>query len=76
MVVGIALGAGIALLFAPQAGYDTRRALVRRGARLGSRGRDAWDDLRHELRRAVRRRRRARERVLPPAGDVTAADEG
>jgi hypothetical protein len=74
IIVGIALGAGAALLFAPQAGSDTRRSLARRGARLGRRGRDAWDDLRDELRRAVRRRRRARERALRPADDLTGSD--
>ena len=60
LVVGVALGAGIALLFAPESGAATRRALVRRGRRVTLRGRDAWDDLRDELRTAVRDRMRAR----------------
>ena len=58
IVLGALLGAGIALLVAPQTGADTRRALVRKGRRLRIRGRDVWDDLRVELRRAARRRRR------------------
>jgi hypothetical protein len=57
VVLGLALGAGVALLFAPQAGDDTRHSLARRGRRLARRGRDAWDDLRDELQRAARRRR-------------------
>ena len=61
VMLGLAVGAGAGLLLAPQAGEDTRRSLSRRGRRLTRRGRDAWDDLRDELRRARRalRRRRA-----------------
>src|SRR5512146_872859 len=59
MAVGAVVGLAGALLFAPQPGVDTRRALVRRGRRLGLRGRDAWEDLGDELRRFARRRRRA-----------------
>ena len=59
LALGIALGAGVALLLAPGSGADTRRALLRRSQRVGRRGRDAWDDLRDELRNAVRDRRRA-----------------
>jgi gas vesicle protein len=58
------MGAGLALLFAPQSGEDTRhdiavggRRLARRGRRLAHRGRDAWDDLRDELHDAWRRKR-------------------
>ncbi len=58
VVLGLAAGAGIALLFAPQAGSDTRRAIGRRGRHLAHRGHDAWDDLRYELRHAARRGRR------------------
>jgi len=58
LVLGLAVGAGVALLFAPQAGEDTRRAISRRGNRLANRGRDAWDDLRYELGRAKHRGRR------------------
>jgi gas vesicle protein len=60
-VLGLAVGAGLALLFAPQAGEDTRRSIVRRGRKLTDRGRDAWDDLRDELRRAAKRRRREKQ---------------
>jgi hypothetical protein len=56
--LGLVLGAGAALLFAPQSGADTRHSLARRGRRITRRGHDAWDDLGDELRR-MRRRRRA-----------------
>ena len=56
---GIAVGAGVALLFAPHSGADTRHLLARRGHRLGRRGRDAWDDLAYELKSAAKRRRKA-----------------
>ena len=62
LVVGVALGAGIALLFAPESGAATRRAIVRRGRRVTLRGRDAWDDLRDEFRSALRDRMNARRR--------------
>lgn len=66
VALGVALGAGAALLLAPQSGSETRHAIARRGRRLGHRSRDAWDDLRDELRRAARRGirtlRRRRER--------------
>ena len=62
VAVGAMVGMAGALLFAPQPGVDTRRALVRRGRRLGLRGRDAWEDLGDELRRFARRRRRAWQR--------------
>jgi hypothetical protein len=59
IALGLTIGAGAALLFAPQSGPDTRRALVRKGRRLTRRGHDAWDDLRQELASAARRGRRA-----------------
>ncbi|HTI65489.1 MAG TPA: YtxH domain-containing protein [Gemmatimonadaceae bacterium] len=62
VALGIAVGAAGALLFAPQSGADTRRAIARRGRRLGVRGRDAWQDMGDELRRYARRRRRAWQR--------------
>jgi hypothetical protein len=72
VVVGLAVGAGFALLFAPESGAYTRRALVRRGRRVTARGRDAWDDLRDELRDAVRARKRAwrRRRAASKDGQV------
>ena len=58
LALGVLIGAGVALLLAPQSGSETRRQLARRGRRMTARGRDAWDDLRYEFRRAARLRRR------------------
>jgi gas vesicle protein len=59
IAIGVAVGAGVAILFAPHSGADTRRLIARRGRRLGQRGRDAWDDLADELKSAAKRRRKA-----------------
>ena len=69
VVLGLAVGAGVALLFAPESGVEVRRSLARRGRRVRIRSRDAWDDLRDELRTAVRNRKRAwrRSRIAEPA---------
>jgi len=56
LLVGLTVGAGIALLFAPQTGVETRQALTRRGRRLRRRGANAWEDLRDELHRVARRK--------------------
>jgi gas vesicle protein len=72
IALGLAIGAGAALLLAPQSGTDTRRAIVRRSRRLSRRGRDAWGDLREELSRAARRGRQAfrrRRRAHESASD-------
>jgi YtxH-like protein len=58
IAIGAALGAGVALLFAPYSGEETRAAIARRSARLAHQGRDAWDDLRDELQWAARRGKR------------------
>src|SRR4051794_14975354 len=47
--VGLAVGAIAALLLAPRSGSETRRALGRRGRKVGAKARDAWEDLRIEL---------------------------
>ena len=73
VAIGIAVGAGAALLAAPSSGAEARavlRAKVGRVQRFATRrGRDAWDDLRDEIRRVERTlqrrvRRRAAERDL------------
>jgi len=64
VAVGLTVGAGVALLMAPQSGRETRRDLVKRGRRLRRRAADAWDDLRHELRQAARRGRRSLARSI------------
>jgi hypothetical protein len=62
VAIGVVVGAGVALLLAPQAGADTRQALVRRSRRLSHRGRDVWDEFGYELRRALKRKLAARRR--------------
>jgi hypothetical protein len=64
IALGAALGAGVALLFAPTSGEEIRAAIARRGVRLAHQGRDVWDDLRDELEWAARRgKRRVGRRV-------------
>jgi YtxH-like protein len=62
LAVGLAVGAGVALLFAPRTGSEARHAIGRMTGRLGRRGHDAWDDLGDEFRRYRRYRRRSRSR--------------
>src|SRR3954471_1637065 len=57
-LLGAVVGAGAALLLAPQSGARTRHNLARRGRHLRTRTADAWEDLRHELRYAARRGRK------------------
>ena len=63
-LLGVTLGAGAALLFAPKSGRATRRDLARRGRRWQSRTTDAWNDLRDELHFAARRGRRKLNRAI------------
>lgn len=63
-LLGVAVGAGAALLLAPQSGAQSRHDLARRGRRLKARTADAWDDLRDELQYAARRSRRKLGRAL------------
>ena len=83
LALGLALGAGTALLAAPQSGEETRAGLksrVRRLRRTATRtSRDAWSELGDELREAAQslRRRRAKrvaERDLRKEARDLAAD--
>jgi hypothetical protein len=58
IALGAVVGAGVALLFAPWSGEETRAAIARRGVWLAHQGRDTWDDLRDELQWAARRGKR------------------
>jgi gas vesicle protein len=73
-VIGALVGAGAALLLAPQTGEETRVAIGRRARDARYRARDAWDDLAMELgaltRRGRRRARRAITHARWRAGDV------
>jgi len=65
LILGALVGAGLALLLAPQSGADTRRDLARHARRLADETRDRYDE-------AKRRLRRARERHQHP--EETAAE--
>ena len=62
IIAGALVGAGVALLLAPQSGEETRERIADRARRLGNRADASWDDLRDELRRLRRRSRRAATR--------------
>jgi hypothetical protein len=62
IIAGALVGAGVALLLAPQSGEETRERIADRARRLGNRADEGWDDLRDELRRLRRRSRRAATR--------------
>ena len=58
MAIGLLLGAGIAMLTAPQTGRRTRRKLKNAmGGAVGSLG-DRWEDIGDELKAAVDKGRR------------------
>ncbi len=67
--IGLLVGAGLALFFAPRDGAGTRREVGHRARRLGRNVSGAWDDLRLELREARRRLRRARRRARLAAAE-------
>lgn len=56
LVIGALVGAGVALLFAPQAGEETRRIIRRRAKKIAADAQDRYDDLKDRMRRARRRR--------------------
>ncbi|HUF29466.1 MAG TPA: YtxH domain-containing protein, partial [Gemmatimonadaceae bacterium] len=58
LVFGLALGAGLALLFAPRSGDETRELIGERARLLRGRAGDRFDDLREELGHTARRGRR------------------
>ena len=70
MAVGLLVGAGLALLYAPLEGRDARRAIARRVRRVRYRGHDAWLELRDELRRAALGVKRARRRTGLAAAEL------
>ena len=62
ILAGALVGAGVALLFAPDSGEATRERIATRARRFGVRADEGWNDLRDELRRLRRRSRRAATR--------------
>ena len=59
LAIGLAVGAGATLLFAPRSGEETRELLGAGARRLSGRAADRWDDLRDELRWLARRGRKS-----------------
>ncbi|HEV2180829.1 MAG TPA: YtxH domain-containing protein [Gemmatimonadaceae bacterium] len=55
LMLGLAVGAGLALLMAPQAGDETRRLIRRRARRLGEHMSDRVEDIRDDIRRSARK---------------------
>jgi gas vesicle protein len=55
LLIGALLGAGVALLFAPQSGEETRRLIRRKAKHLADEARDRYEDVRHRVRAARRR---------------------
>jgi gas vesicle protein len=55
MLLGALVGAGLALLFAPQSGEETRRLLRRRAKKLADEATDRFDDIKDRIRHVKRR---------------------
>jgi gas vesicle protein len=53
IVLGAAVGAGVALLLAPQSGRKTRKLISRNAEHLRDRASDRWDELADEVRDRV-----------------------
>lgn len=68
IVVGVLIGAGVALFLAPQTGKALRAGIRRGAGRMRSRTDDAFEDLREQLRIAARRSRRNIRRGVRGAG--------
>ena len=58
MVIGVAIGAGIALLTAPRSGEEMRDTIRDRVRHIRGKD-DAWTKLQRELKRAIKVRRRS-----------------
>ena len=54
LAIGALVGAGLALLFAPQSGEETRRLVSRKAKHLAREARDRYDDVKEKVRRARR----------------------
>ncbi|MFI5207044.1 MAG: YtxH domain-containing protein [Gemmatimonadales bacterium] len=54
LLIGALVGAGVALLFAPQSGEETRRLIRRKAKHLTDDAKDRYEDVRHRVRAARR----------------------
>lgn len=66
-LAGLAIGAGVALLFAPQSGEATRRDLMRRGRRAKRRAQEMAEDLRDKAEESYQEARARVEEGLDSA---------
>lgn len=65
LILGAALGAGIALLTAPQPGTRTRKKIRRAANQLRDGATDRWDDLAEEMKSRVDDTVKSARRRLP-----------
>lgn len=59
VLLGALVGAGVALLFAPQSGEETRRLIRKKTKRLAAQAEDKIDDIRDGVKQIRRRAERA-----------------
>jgi len=71
ILLGGAIGAGIALLFAPQEGRRTRANISRRVRHIKDDASDRWDEAKHDVQRRVKRQKRRMRRQLKDATERT-----
>ena len=55
LLIGALIGAGVALLFAPQSGADTRRQIRKRSKKIAAGAQDRFDDIKDRIRQARRK---------------------
>src|SRR5262245_27296834 len=70
-VAGVAVGAAIAMLFAPEAGIDTRRNIARKARQMRRAARDAVDGLAEKVSDKVdNAKRRVEDRIDDARGAI------
>lgn len=72
LLIGAVLGAGVALLLAPQAGEETRNSLKRRVRRVRGNPTGVWERLGHELKQAALIKRKERQLAASKATEQDA----